>query len=147
MRGFCAISSLSVRLIAATIVSGLPSGAAGASNDALVGSTSGEYTHSPAVSLPGLRRLERGVGGLADLAIDVLRNRGEIRVGREPGVLQHRRELRDRIALRFVRALAGVLYSFSSSESECEYGRMHIAWTSAGPLRARAHATASLIAS
>ena len=42
MRGLRAISSFSVRLIAATIVSGLPSGCAGVSNAAEVGSTSGE---------------------------------------------------------------------------------------------------------
>jgi len=42
MRGLRAISSLSVRLIAATIVSGLPSGAAVLSNSVDVGSTSGE---------------------------------------------------------------------------------------------------------
>ena len=42
MRGSRAISSFSVRLIADTIVSGLPSGCAGVSNAADVGSTSGE---------------------------------------------------------------------------------------------------------
>ena len=42
MRGSRAISSFSVRLIAATIVSGLPSGAAGVANASDVGSTSGE---------------------------------------------------------------------------------------------------------
>ena len=38
---------------------------------------------------------------------------------------------------------AGVLYSFSSSESECEYGRMTVAWTKTGPFRSRTCATAS----
>ena len=42
MRGSRAISSLSVRLMAATIVSGLPSGAGSVANAADVGSTSGE---------------------------------------------------------------------------------------------------------
>ena len=37
MRGLCAISSFSVRLIASTIVSGLPSGCAGVSKAAEVG--------------------------------------------------------------------------------------------------------------
>src|SRR6476661_4107036 len=53
IRGSRAISSFNVRLIAATIVSGLPSGCAGVSNAAEVGSTSGEYTHSPALVLSG----------------------------------------------------------------------------------------------
>jgi hypothetical protein len=42
MRGLRAISSFIVRLMAATIVSGLPSGAASVSNVGDVGSTSGE---------------------------------------------------------------------------------------------------------
>ena len=54
MRGLAAISSFSVRLMAATIVSGRPSGSAGVSNAAEVGSTSGENTQSPAVSGVGL---------------------------------------------------------------------------------------------
>jgi hypothetical protein len=33
---------------------------------------------------------------------------------------------------------SAVLYSFSSSENECEYGLMTLAWTNAGPLRDRA---------
>ena len=53
MRGLCAISSLSVRLMAATIVSALPSCRAGVSNASEVGSTSGEYTQSAAVSGAG----------------------------------------------------------------------------------------------
>jgi hypothetical protein len=44
MRGLRAISSLSVRLIAATIVSGFPSGTSGVLKPSDVGSTSGEYT-------------------------------------------------------------------------------------------------------
>ena len=43
------------------------------------------------------------------------------------------------------RSAAG-LYSFSSSDSECEYGRMTRACTNAGPLRARTWAVASRIA-
>ena len=37
---------------------------------------------------------------------------------------------------------AGVLYSFSSSDRECEYGRITCACTNAGPLRARTYAAA-----
>src|SRR5688500_9859555 len=53
MRGFLAISSFSVRLIAATIVSALPSAWAGVSNAADVGSTVGEKTNESAVSTEG----------------------------------------------------------------------------------------------
>ena len=38
---------------------------------------------------------------------------------------------------------AGVLYQRSSSEWECEYGRVTVAWTSAGPFPARTYAIAS----
>ena len=50
MRGLAAISSFMVRLMAATIVSGRPSGSSGVSKADEVGSTSGEYTQRPAVS-------------------------------------------------------------------------------------------------
>ena len=51
MRGLCAISSFSVRLMAATIVSGLPVGLSRACRRRrTVGSTSGENTQSAAVS-------------------------------------------------------------------------------------------------
>ena len=53
------ISSFSVRLIASTIVSGLPSGCAGVSNAADVGSTSGEYSHIVAVDLRRLLGRQR----------------------------------------------------------------------------------------
>ena len=42
---------------------------------------------------------------------------------------------------------AGLLYTRSSSDIECEYGRVTLARTSAGPERARAYPTASRIAS
>ena len=55
IRVSCAISSLSVRLMAETIVSGVPdaAGAAAASNASEAGSTVGEYTYNAAVDASG----------------------------------------------------------------------------------------------
>ena len=82
--GSRAISSFSVRLMAATIVSGLPSGAAGVSNAARrridVRRVDAERRPCPCA---GFGALTARVGGLVDFAIDVLGDRREVGVGRE----------------------------------------------------------------
>ena len=143
MRASRAISSLSVRLIADTIVSGLPSGCAGVSNAADVGSTSGEYNQSAAVFFGGF-----GAASAAVAASFTSRSTSDTTAASCPSVATPfeisscvKRAIGSR---RFSASRsAGVLYSFSSSDSECEYGRMTRACTNAGPLRARTYATAS----
>ena len=59
----------------------------------------------PRAVLRRLLRLDRGVGSLVDLAIDVLRHRVEVVVCRQPFRDEVTRQLRDGIARRFFRAL------------------------------------------
>ena len=109
MRGLRAISSLSVRLIAATIVSGLPFGAGSVANASDVGSTVGR------VEIPGggvggrLGGGEGAVGGVVHFAIDVRGDRCQLLLGRESLAPEERAKQQDRIPLRlglaFVRRL------------------------------------------
>ena len=90
------------------------------------------------MSLRRLRRLDGGVGGLVDFAIDVLRrSRRGRRRSRGPASFSNAANFVIGSRVASSARSPGVLYSRSSSESECEYGRMTLAWTSAGPLRAR----------
>ena len=101
IRGFRAISSFSVRLMAATIVSALPSACAGVSNAAEVGSTVGEKTNESAVSIEGF-------GALSATSVDsaISRSTDAVMASRSASVAifsasRNARILRQRIALRF----------------------------------------------
>jgi hypothetical protein len=95
--------------MAATMVSGLPSGRAGVSNRAVVGSTSGEIDPQGG-GLPGrprsLQRLDRGG---VNLPLDVGRDRGKVGGACQLVALQEFGELRDRIPARFRFPLGGSL--------------------------------------
>ena len=146
MRASRVISSLSVRLIADTIVSGLPSGRAGVSNAGDVGSTSGEYTHCVAVLLAGFGARSAALAASFTSASTPARSSVRSLSVAIPFATRY-------CAIFLIGSLIDsasrsslVLYSDSSSEYECEYGRVTRAWTAAGPLRARTYATASRIA-
>ena len=106
--------------MAATIVSALPSLRAGVSNASDVGSTSGEYTHRAAVSGAGFgaSRAARAASlTSASTEASVALNSASVAVPRA------RRNSANRlIGSRFCSSSrsAGVLYSFSLSENECE---------------------------
>ena len=71
MRGLTAISSMSVRLIAETIVMGTGSDTGIASKVSEVGSTVGEYTYSIVVAGSGLAASSAVFGRLEYLAVDI----------------------------------------------------------------------------
>ena len=118
MRASRAISSLSVRLIAATIVSGLPCGCAGVSKARDVGSTSGENSQSVAVSFDGF-----GAANAASAASLTSFSTSAVIAAISASVVKpFLRRNSEKCAIGSRRASAsrsaGVLYSFSSSESE-----------------------------
>ena len=101
MRGLRAISSLSVRLMAATIVSGLPSGS-GVGGERRRGRVDVRREHPQRGRVARrLRRRERPLGGLVDLALDLGVHRVEVlRRWRCPAPSANCASLRDRVAPR-----------------------------------------------
>ena len=105
MRGLRAISSFSVALIAATIVSGLPCGCGSVANSADVGSTSGEKTKSAAVAGSGFgARSASSAAWLTSRSTDAS-DVGQILVGGQALALQELPHPPQRIAARFRFAL------------------------------------------
>ena len=91
--------------MAATIVSGLPSGLAGVSNADVVGIHVRRIDVEPGCRAIRLWRAHRGLGGFIDLAIHVCGNLAQLCLGRRRRVHQERRERGERIARRFRRPL------------------------------------------
>ena len=121
-----AISSFSVRLMAATIVSGLPSGCGRASRTRPTSDRrpASRRTASP-VSFGGLRRrrARRAAASLTSRSTSAaIAARSSSVASRSLAGSRAKRAIGSRRAS--ASRSAGVLYSFSSSDSECEYGRM-----------------------
>ena len=101
MRGLRAISSFSVRLMASTIVSGLPSGCGRRveRRRSRVDVRREDIARGGVLGRSG--GLERFLRGFVDLAIDVGAEFGEFVDGRQVVVDQRARRTADRIAARF----------------------------------------------
>ena len=106
MRGLRAISSFSVRLMAATIVSGLPSGCARRVERRRTSDRRRARRHTSRRSRgAGLGAASAALGRLGNLAIDVGGDRVDVALGRQPFASRNCAHARDRIAPRFGLAL------------------------------------------
>ena len=91
------------------------------------------------VSRPGFSAVYRAFGGLVHLALDLLDDRLELGLAGEPLRLEELRQPRDRIALALRRrARPASCTAARRPTASASTGRITLAWTSAGPLRARA---------
>jgi hypothetical protein len=111
-------------------------GSSSVSNCSAVGSTSSEKRNFMAVSGRGLRLLQRAVGRVLHLLLDLLLQRVQLLGGGEAVVDQGARN-RPAGRARVLLPLRLRRYSRSSSDMEWEYGRTTWACSSAGPLRWR----------
>ena len=109
-----------------------------------VGSTSGEKTYQSAVSVPACGAASAAVVASRNLAIDVGGDGVDLASRGKSFADQKLAHPRDRIPPRLrLRAPPASCTSRSSSDSECEYGRMTLACTKAGLRSRRTHSTAS----
>ena len=140
MRGSRRISSRIAVLMRSTIVVGAPEnrGSPSVSNCALVGSTVGEYSAHSAVSGAGCgcaRASSVATSRSASTASCIALISASVAW---PSATSQRGNVVSGSRAASASRSAPGRYSTSSSDSECEYGRMTCACTSAGPFRSRA---------